>query len=1113
MKKFLFIYLQFQIVLFFASNYNFSIIKAQTLRNAVEDEDLVCQNSANNVIDILVNDTFGTAGPNTSTDHLQVTGVTDAGGNIRVSDNGTSDDLLDDFILYDSPAGFSGFDSFSYIIVDENGDTDSATVRVEVINTAGCSSVNAENDSFEIDEDSDTINFRVLVNDTFGVRGASESAIAIISGPSNGMANVNSNGTPADPTDDSIDYKPAKDYFGTDQITYEICDAGRGCDTATISITVVNLNDIPNALFDSAEVDENSSNNEIDVLDNDTFGGDGPGTTSINITVPPINGVATVDDQGTPADVTDDIILYTPTVNSSANDSLSYEICDVDGECASASVNIMVNEVNGLPVAIADDFSINEDAILSLLNVLSNDDFGSDGAGSFTVVGLPANGTVIVNAGTDVTDPTDDVLEYTPNPNFFGNDALTYEICDSNGDCVVGNVAIVIEAVNDLPSPVDDLNMVAEDSVNNEINVLDNDSFGGDGPSTTAITITINPTNGVATVNTNGTPNDPTDDILEYIPNPDFFGNDELTYQICDADGSCETAKVEISVTNDTTDLPNAVDDMATISEDSVDNEINVLENDTFGGDGAGNTAIAITVTPTNGVATVNTNGTPNDPTDNTITYTPESNFFGTDILTYEICDASTDCTTAVVTITVTNDPSDTPVAVEDSITVDEDSSDNEINVLENDDFGGDGAGNTAIAITVNPTNGVATVNTNGTPNDPTDDIVTYTPELNFFGTDTLTYEICDASADCITAVVTITVTNNTFDTPVAVEDSITVDEDSTNNEINILDNDTFGGDGASTTAAIKIISDPTNGIATISTNDTAENPFDDFLLYTPDPEFSGVDTLIYEICDTNGDCDQAEVTITVNELITSNPQLSLLKSGNYVDANNDGILNSGDIIEYTFTIINTGNEVLTDINVTDLLAGVVVSGVPFSLNPQEEDSTTFSATYTINASDITNGQVINQAMVIATSPSGDSVIDDSDDPDDPSNIDSNNDGEPDDPTIIKLEPENDDTETDVTVFETFTPNGDAVNDEFVIKNLENYPINTLKIFNRWGLKVFEEDGYGQADSSKFVGQSDGRATINRSAKLPTGTYFYTLNYQNSNGDAKTKAGSFYLVK
>jgi gliding motility-associated-like protein len=92
------------------------------------------------------------------------------------------------------------------------------------------------------------------------------------------------------------------------------------------------------------------------------------------------------------------------------------------------------------------------------------------------------------------------------------------------------------------------------------------------------------------------------------------------------------------------------------------------------------------------------------------------------------------------------------------------------------------------------------------------------------------------------------------------------------------------------------------------------------------------------------------------------------------------------------------------------------------------------------------------------------------------------------------------------------TVNGDSLNDVFVIRGIENYPDNTLIIYNRWGVEVYNVEGYGQ-DDKYFRGLSDGRQTISQSAELPKGTYFYILRYVNREGVEKQRSGYLYITK
>jgi len=91
-----------------------------------------------------------------------------------------------------------------------------------------------------------------------------------------------------------------------------------------------------------------------------------------------------------------------------------------------------------------------------------------------------------------------------------------------------------------------------------------------------------------------------------------------------------------------------------------------------------------------------------------------------------------------------------------------------------------------------------------------------------------------------------------------------------------------------------------------------------------------------------------------------------------------------------------------------------------------------------------------------------------------------------------------------LSVYNEFSPNNDGVNDLFTIDCIEQYPNNTLNVFNRWGNTVYKKKGY----DNTWDGTSNGRATVNASRKLPVGTYYYVLDL----GDgSKPKKGWIYI--
>ena len=242
--------------------------------------------------------------------------------------------------------------------------------------------------------------------------------------------------------------------------------------------------------------------------------------------------------------------------------------------------------------------------------------------------------------------------------------------------------------------------------------------------------------------------------------------------------------------------------------------------------------------------------------------------------------------------------------------------------------------------------------------------------------------------------------------------------------------------------------------------------------------------------CPVNPSC----ATCTITPLV-QNPKIAIIKTAEFMDDNGDGYAQAGETISYSFTVTNTGNVPLTDVTVTDTdLAGLILTGSPISLGVGASNSTAYSATYAITQADINLGHVDNQAMVTGTSPLNTIVTDLSDDT---SNLD-------DKPTILPI------SGCVIEVFNAVSPNGDGDNDVFYIRGLECYPDNSVEIYNRWGVLVFERTAYNNDDRA-FRGVSEGRVTVNQSEELPVGTYYYIFKYKDNESNGHEKAGYLYI--
>jgi subtilisin family serine protease len=267
-------------------------------------------------------------------------------------------------------------------------------------------------------------------------------------------------------------------------------------------------------------------------------------------------------------------------------------------------------------------------------------------------------------------------------------------------------------------------------------------------------------------------------------------------------------------------------DDATTIEDTAID--IDVLANDSD--PDADPLAVTATTDPAHGTASVNVDGS--------VHYVPDADFSGDDGFDYTVSDGRGGTDLVAVTVHVTP-AGDGPVAVDDSLTVAEDTA-GSVDVLANDlDGDGDPLSVTAVS---DPTHGTATIGAGGS--------VTYFPDANYAGPDSFTYTTSDGTATDDGAVsVSVTAVN---DPPNAVNDVVSTPYQ-TAVTVTVLANDTDVDGGA---LSVVSASDPVNGSAAVNANGT--------ITYTPNAGFSGVDAFTYTASDGAGGSDSATVSVTV---------------------------------------------------------------------------------------------------------------------------------------------------------------------------------------------------------------------------------------------------------
>ena len=112
------------------------------------------------------------------------------------------------------------------------------------------------------------------------------------------------------------------------------------------------------------------------------------------------------------------------------------------------------------------------------------------------------------------------------------------------------------------------------------------------------------------------------------------------------------------------------------------------------------------------------------------------------------------------------------------------------------------------------------------------------------------------------------------------------------------------------------------------------------------------------------------------------------------------------------------------------------------------------------------------------------------------------------------LQPSINTSDDDLVVYNAVSPDdSNGMNDVFKIKNIENYPDNTVTIYDRWGNKVYETTHYNQ-NGNVFTGEASGDTRYRNGVRLGQDTYFYTIEYRkDSNDPFRKKSGYLYLKR
>lgn len=426
----------------------------------------------------------------------------------------------DGAFTYTAEDGFVGTDAFSYQVSDTAGSTDTATVSivVQVVNNAPVSQA----DSYTLSEDGSIVTSAetgVLINDSDA--DSDLLTATLVSDVSHGALTFNSDG--------SFTYTPAANFNGTDTFSYMANDGVDDSAETLVTMTVEAVDDPVVVSDDSYTVDAGT---QLDVaaaqgvLANDTdVDGD---TLSVQLVSDVTHGTLSLSTDGSFTYVADDGFVGT--------DLFTYQVDDGTSVSDSATVSIVVKEVNQTPSGVADSYTMDEDGSLvttTETGVLANDTDADSDPLTATLISDVSHGELSLSA--------DGSFSYTPDANYNGTDSFSYVANDGHDDSSETVVTITINPVDDPVVVVDDTYTVTtftELSVTSGEGVLATDEdVDGD---TLSVSLDTDVANGTLVLNTDGS--------FSYTSDEGFVGTDSFTYTVNDGTADYGPATVSITV-------------------------------------------------------------------------------------------------------------------------------------------------------------------------------------------------------------------------------------------------------------------------------------------------------------------------------------------------------------------------------------------------------------------------------------------------------------------------------------------------------------------------------------------------------------------------------------
>lgn len=400
---------------------------------------------------------------------------------------------------------YAGEDSFTYTAYDDHAASAVRTVTILV----NRSPLAVDDTTTVLKNSRSNPPIDVLANDNDDYRG--DTSITAISQPRHGSSVLN---------DGLVLYTPAPDYYGIDQFTYTINDGHGGTATATVTVQVKDESALV-AQDDAFDVQSNTAENTIDVLQNDSCNEDIGGTLLLMGVTNAEHGAVSLENNR---------LRYTPEPDYSGPDSFSYTVSDGIDSYKTANVAVIVaREGNKPPVAGEDTVAVPRSSGEIIIPVLANDSDADGDALTVSAITAASHGKAALHNGQ---------ITYTPTPGSTAPDSFTYTVRDNVGGKATATVNITIDYTNEPPVPEDDLAEIPATGGSVNIFALFNDNdVDNDGMKVTSVT---QGDHGRAVLNADST--------ITYTATTQPFEGDRFSYVVDDGHGGCATGWITIRV-------------------------------------------------------------------------------------------------------------------------------------------------------------------------------------------------------------------------------------------------------------------------------------------------------------------------------------------------------------------------------------------------------------------------------------------------------------------------------------------------------------------------------------------------------------------------------------